>query len=77
MAGDTFSATGTVSKCLRGSFFRVVLDGGHVVLAHASGKMRGGKPGNPMIRILPGDLVTVSMSPYDLSRGRIVWRERS
>ena len=51
--------------------FRVKLESGHKVLAHISGKMR-----KYFIRILPGDTVTVELSPYDLSRGRIVYREK-
>jgi translation initiation factor IF-1 len=49
--------------------FRVELENGHKVLAHVSGKMR-----MKFIRILPGDRVTIQLSPYDLTRGRIVWR---
>ena len=51
--------------------FKVELDGGHIVVAHVSGKMRVN-----MIRILPGDTVTIELSPYDLTRGRIVWNKR-
>lgn len=54
---------------LPNAMFKVELDNGHVVLAHVSGKMR-----MHFIRILPGDRVTVELSPYDLSRGRIVYR---
>ena len=60
---------GTVVEALPNAMFRVQLDNGHVVLAHISGKMRMN-----FIRILPGDVVTVEMSPYDLNRGRIVLR---
>lgn len=60
---------GTVSEPLPNAFFRVELDNGHKVLAHISGKMR-----MHYIRILPGDRVVVELSPYDLSRGRIVYR---
>lgn len=60
---------GTIKECLRGGFFRVELDSGHKVLAHASGKMR-----MHFIRILTGDRVTIELSPYDLSRGRIIYR---
>ena len=56
-------------EALPNAMFRVELEGGHKVLAHVSGKMRMN-----FIRILPGDLVTVEMSPYDLTRGRIVLR---
>jgi translation initiation factor IF-1 len=60
---------GTVVEPLPNAFFRVELDNGHKVLAHISGKMR-----MHYIRILPGDRVVVELSPYDLSRGRIVYR---
>ena len=62
---------GTVVEALRNAMFRVELDNGHKVLAHVSGKMR-----KFFIRILPGDKVTVELSPYDLTRGRITYRER-
>ena len=54
---------------LPNAMFRVQLENGHEVLAHVSGKMR-----MKFIRILPGDKVTIQLSPYDLTRGRIVWR---
>jgi translation initiation factor IF-1 len=60
---------GTVIEPLPNAMFRVELENGHVVLAHISGKMRMN-----FIRILPGDKVTVELSPYDLTRGRIVYR---
>jgi translation initiation factor IF-1 len=60
---------GTVVESLPNANFRVELENGHVVLAHISGKMR-----MHFIRILPGDKVTVELSPYDLSRGRITYR---
>ena len=60
---------GTVVEPLPNAMFRVQLENGHKVLAHISGKMR-----MHFIRILPGDKVTVELSPYDLSRGRIVYR---
>jgi translation initiation factor IF-1 len=60
---------GTVIEPLPNAMFRVELENGHKVLAHISGKMR-----MHFIRILPGDKVTVELSPYDLSRGRIVYR---
>lgn len=60
---------GTVVETLPNAFFRVELDNGHKVLAHISGKMRMN-----YIRILPDDRVVVELSPYDLSRGRIVYR---
>jgi translation initiation factor IF-1 len=61
----------TVIEALPNAMFRVELDSGHKVLAHISGKMR-----KHFIRILPGDRVRVELSPYDLSRGRIVFRLR-
>ena len=60
---------GTVIEPLPNAMFRVELENGHRLLAHISGKMR-----MHFIKILPGDKVTVEMSPYDLSRGRIVYR---
>jgi translation initiation factor IF-1 len=60
---------GTVIEPLPNAMFRVELEGGHKVLAHISGKMR-----MHFIKILPGDKVTVELSPYDLTRGRIVYR---
>ncbi len=58
-----------VKDALPSAMFRVVLENGHEVLAHVSGKMR-----MHFIKILPGDKVTIEMSPYDLSKGRIVYR---
>ena len=63
------SVDGTIMKTLPNATFRVQLENGHEVLAHVSGKMR-----MHFIKILPGDTVTVELSPYDLSRGRIVYR---
>lgn len=60
---------GTVEECLPSTMFRVRLDNDHLVLAHISGKMR-----KNYIKILTGDRVTVELSPYDLSRGRITYR---
>jgi translation initiation factor IF-1 len=60
----------TVKDALPNAVFRVQLENGHIVTAHVSGKMR-----MHFIRILPGDRVTVELSPYDLSKGRIVYRE--
>ena len=60
---------GTVAEALPNAYFRVELENGHKVLAHISGKMR-----QHYIRILPEDRVVVELSPYDLSRGRIVYR---
>lgn len=62
---------GVVVESLPNVMFRVELENGHKVLAHVSGKMR-----MHYIRILPGDKVTVELSPYDLTRGRIVYREK-
>ena len=66
---DSISVQATVREALPNAQFRVELDSGHVVLAHISGKMR-----QNFIRILPGDKVTVELSPYDLKRGRITYR---
>ena len=66
---DVIEAQGTVAETLPNAMFRVQLDNGHTVLAHISGKMRMN-----FIRILPGDKVTVELSPYDLTRGRITYR---
>ena len=62
---------GTVVDTLPNTMFRVELENGHVVMAHISGKMR-----KHYIRILPGDTVTVELTPYDLTKGRITYRER-
>jgi translation initiation factor IF-1 len=66
---DAIELEGTVIEPLPNAMFKVELENGHVVLAHISGKMR-----MHYIRILPGDRVTVELSPYDLSRGRITYR---
>lgn len=66
---DAIELEGTVIEPLPNAMFKVELENGHVVLAHISGKMR-----MHYIRILPGDKVTVELSPYDLSRGRITYR---
>ncbi len=66
---DAFEVTGTIIETLPNAMFRVELENKHVVLAHVSGKMR-----KHFIRILPGDRVLVELSPYDLSRGRIIYR---
>ncbi|MBU4194469.1 MAG: translation initiation factor IF-1 [Actinobacteria bacterium] len=66
---EAIEVEGTVLEPLPNAMFRVELDNGHKVLAHISGKMR-----MHYIRILPGDNVTVELSPYDLSRGRITYR---
>ncbi len=62
---------GKILESLPNAMFRVEMDGGHKVLAHISGKMR-----MHYIKILPGDKVRVELSPYDLSRGRIIYREK-
>jgi len=69
---DVIELEGTVVEALPNAMFRVQLENGHVILAHISGKLRMN-----YIRILPGDEVTVEMSTYDLSRGRITWRGKS
>ena len=66
---DAIEVEGTVVEPLPNAMFRVELDNGHKVLAHISGKMRMN-----YIRILPGDRVLVELSPYDLTRGRVVYR---
>ncbi|MCL6516891.1 MULTISPECIES: translation initiation factor IF-1 [Alicyclobacillus] len=66
---DVIEVEGTVIEPLPNAMFRVELDNGHKVLAHVSGKIR-----MHYIKILPGDRVTVELSPYDLTRGRITYR---
>jgi translation initiation factor IF-1 len=66
---ETIRLQATVTEALPNAMFKVELENGHRILAHVSGKMR-----MHFIRILPGDTVTVEMSPYDLNRGRIVLR---
>jgi len=66
---DTIQLEGTIVESLPNAMFRVELENGHRVLAHISGKMR-----MHFIRILPGDRVTIEFSPYDLNRGRIIYR---
>ena len=66
---DSIEVTGTVVKVLPATMYKVRLDNGHEVLAHISGKMR-----KFFIKITTGDVVTLEMSPYDLSKGRIVYR---
>jgi translation initiation factor IF-1 len=68
---EGITVEGTVVEPLKNAMFRVELDNGHTVLAHVSGKMR-----KHYIRILPGDKVTVELSPYDLTRGRITYRAK-
>jgi len=66
---DMIQTEGTITETLPNAMFRVELDNGHLVLAHISGKMR-----MSYIKILPGDRVLLELSPYDLTRGRIIWR---
>jgi translation initiation factor IF-1 len=66
---DVIEVEGVVSEALPNATFKVELQNGHKVLAHISGKLRMN-----FIRILPGDKVTMELSPYDLTRGRITWR---
>jgi translation initiation factor IF-1 len=68
---DVIEVQGTVKETLPNAMFRVELENGHRILAHISGKMR-----MHFIKILPGDKVTVELSPYDLTRGRIIYREK-
>ena len=68
---DVIEVEGTVVEALPNAMFEVTLENGHKVLAHISGKLRMN-----FIRILPGDKVTIELSPYDLTRGRITWRAK-
>ena len=68
---EAIEVEGRVTEALANTQFRVELENGHVVLAHVAGKMR-----KHFIRIVPGDNVVVEVAPYDLNRGRIVYRER-
>ncbi len=68
---DVIELEGTVSEKLPNAMFRVRLENGHEILATISGKLRMN-----YIRILPGDKVTLEMSPYDLTKGRIIWRDK-
>ena len=68
---DMIELEGVVVEAMPNSMFKVEIQGGHIILAHISGKLRMN-----FIRILPGDKVTVEMSPYDLSKGRITWRSK-
>lgn len=68
---DTIELEGVVVEAMPNAMFKVEIPGGHQILAHISGKLRMN-----YIRILPGDKVTVEMSPYDLSKGRITWRSK-
>ncbi len=68
---ELIEVEGTVLEALPNAIFKVELENGHVILGHISGKLRMN-----YIRILPGDTVTVELSPYDLTRGRITWRKK-
>jgi translation initiation factor IF-1 len=68
---DSIEMEGTVTETLPNTMFRVKLDNGHIVTAHISGRMR-----KHYIRILTGDKVTVQLTPYDLTKGRITYRSR-
>ena len=68
---DVIELEGVVTEALPNAQFKVELKNGHVILAHISGKLRMN-----FIRILPGDKVTMEMSPYDLTKGRITWRSK-
>lgn len=68
---DSIELEGIVTEALPNAMFQVDIGNGHTILAHISGKLRMN-----FIRILPGDKVTVQMSPYDLTRGRITWRSK-
>ena len=68
---DMIELEGVVTESLPNTTFNVDIGNGHIILAHISGKLRMN-----FIRILPGDKVTVQMSPYDLTRGRITWRSK-
>ena len=68
---DVIEIEGIVAEKLPNAMFKVELENGHQVLAHISGKLR-----KNFIRILPGDKVTMEMSPYDLTKGRITWRDK-
>ena len=68
---DVIEVEGIVVDALPNAIFKVRLENGHEILAHISGKLRMN-----YIRILPGDTVTVELSPYDLTRGRITWRNK-
>ena len=68
---EALEVEGVVVQALANTRFRVEIEGGHIVMAHVAGRMR-----KHFIRIVPGDRVRVELSPYDLSKGRIVYRER-
>ena len=68
---DVIELEGIVTDALPNAMFKVDIDNGHTILAHISGRLRMN-----FIKILPGDKVTVQMSPYDLTQGRITWRSK-
>ena len=68
---DAIELEGTVLEALPNAMFKVELENGHQVLGHISGKLRMN-----FIKILPGDKVTIELSPYDLTKGRIIWRDK-
>lgn len=68
---DMIEIEGVVTEKLPNTMFRVKLENGRTVLAHISGRLR-----QNFIRILPGDKVTMELSPYDLTKGRIIWRDK-
>lgn len=68
---DVLEVEGTVVEKLPNAMFKVELENGHQILAHISGKLRMN-----FIKIVPGDTVTLELSPYDLTKGRIVWRDK-
>jgi translation initiation factor IF-1 len=69
---DVIEAEGTIVEALRGATFKVKLSNGHIITAYISGKLK-----MHYIKILPGDNVTIEMSPYDLTKGRIIWRSKT
>ena len=68
---EAIEVEGVVLEKLPNAMFKVEIEGGHVILAHISGKLRMN-----YIKILPGDKVTLALSPYDLTKGRIIWRDK-
>ena len=68
---EAIEVEGVVLEKLPNAMFKVEIEGGHVILAHISGNLRMN-----YIKILPGDKVTLALSPYDLSKGRIIWRDK-
>lgn len=68
---DVIEVEGIVADALPNAFFKVKLENGHEIIAHISGRLR-----QNYIKILPGDRVTIELSPYDLSKGRITWRAK-